>query len=68
MLKIHMGPHPRDDHRAPGPIVARIVDKRELHRHIKAAHYVGVVVGFADLLAAVVETAIAQDESQAAQG
>ena len=32
MSKIHMRPHSSDDHRAPVPIVARIVDEGDLHR------------------------------------
>ena len=67
--KIHVSPHPgNDDDWSPVPIVARIVHKGELHRHVKAAHHVRVVISLADLFATVVQAPIAEDESQAAKG
>ena len=66
--KVPVRPHPGNADRAPVPIVARIVDKGELHPHVKAAHQVRVVISLAHLLAAVIQTAITQDEPQAAEG
>ena len=56
--KIHVRPHPRDDHRTPVPIVSGIIDKGELRRHIKPADHVGVVISFADLFAAIIQPAV----------
>ena len=66
--KIHVRPHPGNHDRTPVTIVARIVDKGELHPHVKAAHHVHVVIGLADRFAAVVETAVAENEPQASEG
>src|SRR5271156_203923 len=65
--KIHVCSYPGNDDRPPVPVVAWIVDIRELYRHVKAAHDMNVVIGLAHGFAAVVQAAITEDESQSAQ-
>ena len=66
--KLHVQPKRGGKHRAAIAVVAGAVDILRVERREDAAPHVQRVVGFHDVLAAVVQIAVAEQEAEAAQG
>ena len=63
-----MGAERGDEHGAAVAVVAGVIDVLQAGREVDAAPDVGCVVGLHDIFAAVVETAVAEQEAEAAIG
>ena len=68
ILELHMGAERGHNHRPAIAVVSRIVDVLHARSHVNAAPHVDRVVGLHDVLATVVQLAIAEQKTEAAIG